>query len=229
MDLQSPEHASPIHPSLAVGLRLSVSVVVAWMLIVGLFWFLWLLIAARQQAHVVAAIPRIDFSRLKQDTELQEVKRVKPQIQKPEPPPASPTVSAGKSGGVAAGVDVSALAPPGVDFSGVGDVGAGGGGLGARLAFGSGTDRDTVPQVRIEPDYPPSARARGIEGWVTVQFDVGADGSTRNVTVVEARPPTVFDRETIKAVSGWKYSPKIQDGKPVERKGLQVRLVFDLS
>jgi protein TonB len=206
-----------------------VSLCVAWLLTVGLFWFLWVLIAAREEGTVVAAIPRIDFSRLRQDTDLQEVKRVKPQINEPEPPPSSPIVTAAKSAGVTAGVDVSALAPPGVDFSGMGGTGQGASSLGAQLAFGGGTDRDTVPQVQIEPDYPPAAKARGIEGWVTVQFDVGADGSTRNVTVVDAKPLTVFDRATVKAVSDWKYSPKIQDGKPVERKGLQVRLVFQMN
>lgn len=208
--------------------RIPISLALALCLNTGLFCFLWALIAAREEGSVIAAIPRIDFSRLKQDTELQEVKRVKPQIEKPQAPPASPTVSASKSVSVTAGVDASALAPSGVDFTGSGGGGLAGG-IGAGLAFGAGTDRDAVPQVRIEPDYPPGARTRRIEGWVTVQFDVGADGSTKNIVVIDSKPTHLFDRETVRAVAGWKYSPKVQDGKPVERTGIQMRIVFDLS
>jgi periplasmic protein TonB len=214
---------------LATGLRTLVSFSAAGFVSVGLFWFLSTLIAHRDQGNVVAAVPRIEFSRLKRDTEVQEVKRVKPEIEKPKLPPSTPTVSAGKTAGVIAGVDTSALAPPGVDFSGVGVSGDQSVGLGARLAFDSGSDRDAVPELRIDPDYPPEARARHIEGAVTVEFDVGTDGGTRDVRVVDAEPPGVFERETIKAVSEWKYNPKIQDGKLVERKGLQVRLVFSLK
>ncbi len=211
-----------------VPIRLSISFGMALGVTAGLFWFLWVLIAAREEGAVIAAIPRIDFSRLRHDTELQEVKRVKPQIDKPRPPPASPTVSASKAVSVTAGVDASSLAPSAVDFSGVAGGGLAGG-VGASLGFGAGADRDAVPQVRIEPEYPPGARARRIEGWVTVRFDVAADGSTRNIVVVESKPARLFDRETLRAVGGWKYSPKIQDGKPVERKGIQMRIVFELD
>jgi protein TonB len=150
-------------------------------------------------------------------------------IEKPQPPPSTPTVSAGKTAGAIAGVDVSALAPPGVDFSGVGVAGGSGVGAGQQLAFGSGGDRDAVPQLRIDPDYPPDARAKRIEGSVTVSFDVGTDGSTHDIKVLNAAPPGVFEKATIEAVSNWKYNPKIQDGKLVERKGLEVRLVFALK
>lgn len=196
----------------------------------SLFWLLAALIAPREQKTGVAVVPRIDFSRLKRDTKVHEIKRVKPRIEKPEPPPSAPTVSASQSSGGGLGVDVASLAPASVNFGAVGGGGSGvAGSLAANLPLGAGNDRDAVPQVRINPDYPPSARARGIEGWVTVRFDVGPDGSTRNIQVVAARPEGVFDRATERAVAGWKYSPKIQDGKRVERKGLEVRLEFSLE
>src|SRR5262245_49850004 len=113
-----------------------------------MFFFMWTFISAREHGQVVAAIPRIDFSRLKLDSELQEVKRVKPEITKPTAPPSSTTVSASKNVSVTAGLDTSSLAPSGVDFTGSG--GGGIGGAGAALAFGTGSDRDCVPQVRID-------------------------------------------------------------------------------
>ena len=68
-----------------------------------------------------------------------------------------------------------------------------------------------------------------IEGWVDVQFTVGIDGSVRNPVVLAAEPRTIFDRAAIQAVKGWKYNPKIQDGKPVERQNLKVRIRFQLE
>ena len=213
----------------ASGLRLFVSFALAGGLMLWLFWLLAALIAPRTEGNVVAVIPRIDFSRLKRETELHVIRRVKPPIEKPDRPPAAPTVSASQSASGGLGVDVASLAPASVNFGGIGAGGTGGtGSLAANLTFGAGNDRDAVPEVRVNPDYPPGARARRVEGWVTVRFDVGADGSTENIQVVAAQPEGVFEQATKQAVAGWKYSPKIEDGKRVERKGLEVRLKFSL-
>jgi hypothetical protein len=48
--------------------------------------------------------------------------------------------------------------------------------------------------------------------------------------VLAAAPRTIFDRAAIEALKGWKYNPKIQDGKPVERLNLKVaQLPFDAA
>ncbi|HXV35929.1 MAG TPA: energy transducer TonB [Myxococcota bacterium] len=210
------------------GARISVSLAFAGCLTTALFWFLWMLIASRPQSAQVAAITHIDFSRLKADSEIEERKRVKAEIHKPVPPPDTPTVSASKSLSVGAGMDKSALAPSEIDFAGGSGDGPAGA-FGSALAFNAGGDRDAMPQFRIDPDYPPGARERRIEGWVVVQFDVGTEGGTRNVRVVSAQPKGIFDREAIRAVAGWKYSPMIKDGRPAERRGIAVRLTFRLD
>ena len=38
----------------------------------------------------------------------------------------------------------------------------------------------------------------------------------RDVVVIDADPPDVFDHEAIRAVSKWKFKPRIEDGRPVE-------------
>jgi periplasmic protein TonB len=193
---------------------------------VALFWLLRVLIGASGSLDAIQAAPKIEFVRLRKDTDVEEKKRVKPQIEKPEPPPKAETVSASKELSVIPGADLSVLAPS-LNFSGAG---GGVGGLGAaQLAIAGGTDRDAVPQVRIQPDYPIQARQKGIEGWVDVKFDVGADGSVRNPVVVDADPRQIFDRAAVQAVKGWKYSPKIEDGRAVERRGLKVRIRFKLE
>ena len=191
----------------------------------ALFWLLRTLISASGAFDEIQASPKIEFVRLRKDTELEEKKRVKPEIEKPEPPPKAETVNTAKMS-VIPGADMAALAPS-VDYSGVG---GGLGGLGvAELSVSAGSDRDAVPQVRIQPDYPIQARQKGIEGWVDVKFNVGADGSVRNPVVVNAKPKQIFDRAALQAVKGWKYNPKIEDGRAVERKGLKVRIRFQLE
>jgi protein TonB len=207
-------------------LRLPVAFAVASCISVGLFWLLRALIGVSGAFDDIAAPPKIEFVRLRKDTEFEEKKRVKPQIEKPEPPPKAENVTTDQKMSVMPGADLAALAPS-LDYSGLG---GGIGGLGAgELAMAAGSDRDAVPQVRIQPDYPIQARQKGIEGWVDVQFSVGADGSVRNPVVVNAQPKKIFDRAAVQAVKGWKYNPKIEDGKAVERHGLKVRIRFQLE
>jgi protein TonB len=206
-------------------LRFPVAFGVAFGISVGLFWLLRVLIGVSGALDEIAAPPKIEFVRLRKDTEIEEKKRVKPQIEKPEPPPKAENITTAEKLSVIPGADLAALAPS-VEYSGVG----GGIGLGAtELAMSGGSDRAAVPQVRIQPDYPIQARQKGIEGWVEVKFTVSTDGSVRNPVVVNAQPKKIFDRAALQAVKGWKYNPKIEDGKPVEQHGIKVRLTFRLE
>ncbi len=47
--------------------------------------------------------------------------------------------------------------------------------------------------------------------------------------MVDAEPKGMFDEAAIAAVSKWKYNPKVEEGSPVERRGVQVKLTFKLE
>lgn len=211
--------------------RFPIALVLSCALSVGMFWGLHAMITVTGAFEALQPAAKIEFVRLRRDTVVEEKKRIKPVFEKPTaPPPSAPEVATAQKTSVVAGTDIASLAPS-VDFSvvGSGGIGRGGGGLAAELSSGGGVDRDAVPQVRIQPDYPIGARQKGIEGWVDVQFSVGTDGSVRNAVVVDAEPRSVFDSAALQAVRGWKYSPKIKDGKPVERAGVRVRIRFNLE
>lgn len=96
--------------------------------------------------------------------------------------------------------------------------------------LGSGfSDRDAIPLARIEPIYPTKARIKGIEGWVRVQFDITAAGFTRNIKILDSKPPRIFDKAAISAVRKWKQRPKIEDGKPVDQIGNTAQVDFTLE
>lgn len=92
-----------------------------------------------------------------------------------------------------------------------------------------GRDQDVVPLVRVDPDYPPRARQRGIEGYVDLEFTISAVGTVQDAKVIGSNPAYVFDRSALSAVRKWKYNPKIENGVAVSRSGVRVRLTFELG
>jgi protein TonB len=91
-----------------------------------------------------------------------------------------------------------------------------------------GVDRDTLPLVRVNPTYPPRAEQNGVEGWVQVRFTVTAAGTIRDAVVVESEPGETFDAAALEAIARWRYNPRIENGEPVERVGLQTLFRFTL-
>lgn len=88
---------------------------------------------------------------------------------------------------------------------------------------------DAVPMVRMEPVYPEGARARGIEGYVVMAFDITKEGTVKNITVVEAQPKGIFERAATRALAHFKYKPRIADGVAVERQNARFQFTFSLD
>jgi protein TonB len=86
-----------------------------------------------------------------------------------------------------------------------------------------------VPIIRIAPQYPQAALAKGVEGYVDVIFDVTAIGTTENIRILEAVPSSVFNRSVLKAVSGWKYKPNVVDGVAVKTPDVRDRVRFNME
>ena len=194
----------------------------------ALFWFLGIMISKRSTPESLLAIPRIDFTRLVRDTDTQEIARVKPEIKKIEPPPSPQNVSTNTKASVAAGLDSSNLAPAGVDFgSGEGGIRQGGGA--PSIAMAGGSDRGPVPQVRIDPDYPPQAKDRGIEGWVLFSYTVTKEGRVKDIVILDSQPKGLWDRSTLRAVANWRFQPALKDGKPVETRGMKTKYNYELE
>ncbi len=183
----------------------------------GLFYLMQALILGKDMKLGEMSGTMIDFVRLKKDSDLDIKKRKMPDKQEPEEPPPPPDLSMAKSnkpsqdmGDMAFAIDVD------IDLSG------------ANIAIAA-SDSDVVPIVRIRPQYPLRASERGIEGWVEVEFTISKLGTVKNPSVLKSYPSSIFDRSALKAIRKWKYNPKIEDGEPVERPGVKVRLKFDLS
>jgi periplasmic protein TonB len=79
---------------------------------------------------------------------------------------------------------------------------------------------------RVEPIYPPLARAARIQGQVRLQAIISRAGRIENLQVLSGHPMLV--QAAIDAVRQWRYRPYILNGDPVEVE-TQVTVNFVLS
>jgi periplasmic protein TonB len=212
-------------------IRLPVSFSLAWLATVTLFWFLGatLTLGRTTGPELIRTIPNIDLRPVHVPEPLEHhLPPVKPPIVKHEPLPGLPSITVDpRPGGFFTGTGTSPI--EGLDPFTVGGPGRlsptdpGGG-----PAMG-GPDRDALPQIRIEPDYPPLAKAHGIEGWISFRFTVTREGRVKDVEIIAADPPHVWDQATLRAVSNWRYQPKLENGQPVEQRGVTATYRFTLD
>ncbi len=200
-----------------MGIRLPVAAFLACFVTFGLFWSMQALIGVTGELKEGSSAPAVDFVRLRRDPRVETKKREPPKRAKPEQPPPPPDISMSKAnldpGSLAA---VVPMIDPGDGISG---------GIGSM----GGSDRDAVPLVRIEPEYPMRARQRGIEGWVTVEFTISKAGTIKDPVVLASEPGTIFDRNALRSIRKWKYNPKILNGEAIERPGQRVTIEFTME
>ena len=143
---------------------------------------------------------------------IEDQPRTKPkQVIEPTLPPATPTLISDNNN------SVTMHGPVPVDH---GDNG---------FTINLGESDTPIATLRTQPQYPQNAITRGIEGWVTLSFDVTRVGTTDNIQIVESEPGTTFDSAAIRALAKWKYIPKTTDGTTVRVNNMQTRLVFEME
>ncbi|GAA0820960.1 hypothetical protein GCM10009111_27220 [Colwellia asteriadis] len=184
-----------------------------------LLWGMQKLIAGGENAMTDPVKGNVlDFIRLKKDDAIvkKERKPQKPAKPKEPPPPmntppmpqANPNANVAKSSFAA---DIQA------------DNGLSGG-----LSLDT-NDGDYLPIVKVAAVYPRRAQARGLEGFVIVEFTVSKTGSVNSPVVVKAEPEGVFERAALDAVMKFKYKPRVVDGEAMEVAGVQNRITFEID
>ncbi len=159
--------------------------------------------------------PRVNLKWLKSPPEPEPVVDPPPprRIDPPQLPPETKVDVAEPLGGQGIGVTAAPPQPQ----PGVGIV------VGAGVA-----DGPLINILKVEPQYPPAAAVKGIEGLVIVEFDVNAAGTVENVVIVESTD-RVFNRAAVAAASQFKYKPRIVDGVPQGVQGVRQKFRFDLN
>jgi periplasmic protein TonB len=196
-------------------LRIPIAALAGALFTTSMFWLLWSLIETDFDVGERTVAESIEFSRMRRDTEVATKRDQKVERERPPPTPQTPRMALS-----AGGIDnnVASLSPI-VDARGAM----------SRMTMTAGSDRDVIPLVRVNPEYPQRALQRGLEGWVQVQFTITATGTVKDPIVVDAMPKNVFDDAALKAIARWRYNPKVENGAAVERVGVQTRILFQLE
>ncbi len=200
-----------------IAIRWFVAMVLAALITLGLFYLMQALIATgasfSQQATVVkvvdATMPDIQMEVVR------EVERPEPIEQLDTPPPPVAERQANLDSGPSLAIERAAVQ---VDA----DLEIGGASI-------SITDGEMLPLVNVTPTYPTRAASRGIEGWCQVSFTVTDTGGVRDVVVVDADPPEIFDTASNRAAEKFKFQPKVVDGKGVEVPNVQYVFRYQLE
>jgi len=200
--------------SILTGLRFPIAIAFGLFLNGFMFWTLWSLTNVVFDIDAIATT-RIEFSRTRTDTRTETKRIEEAELDRPPVIPETPSMQISQGG-----LDTNAITmAPSIDTAGAM----------TGISLSAGSDRDVIPLVRINPDYPPRALSRGIEGWVQVQFTISETGAVIDAIVVDASPKNVFDDAAIKAISRWRYNPKVEGAVAVQRKGIQTILRFELE
>ncbi|TPD53906.1 MAG: energy transducer TonB [Thalassolituus maritimus] len=163
----------------------------------------------------------VDFSSRRQDSASETRSRKKP----PPPPEAPVTPQSNTQDQTPAPVTAPALSlsPLSTDLS-VGDLVSSSGLLdGVSVA-----DAEVAPLVRPPAVYPARAKMRNIEGSVTARLTIRPDGTVSDVEIIQAEPQGVFEREAMRAMYRYRFSPKMVNGEAVTQTATQM-LEFSLQ
>lgn len=156
----------------------------------------------------------LEFVRLEEEVEIPPDRNPpKPPPPPDEVPPDMPEVDYDTD--VTIGIEID---PVTVDPGDNGPVGA-----------GFEADGEYLPIIKVLPVYPQRAQARGIEGYVLLEFVVTTSGAVRDPVVVEAKPPGVFNRSAIEAALKFKYRPRVANGERLEVSGVRNLIQFQLK
>ena len=200
-------------------IRWAISMVMASGITLGLFYFMQFLIATGQRLDERVTVVKIVDATMP-DIELEVIEEIdKPEPieelvdEQPEVQEKQINIDAGPSLNIErASIEIDT-------------------GLQLSNASISATDGDFLPLVAIAPQYPTRAAQRGIEGWCLVSFTVDGQGGVveDSIIVVDAEPPSIFDRSSTRAAVRFKFQPRVQDGIGVEVTGVQYLFRYQLE
>tara|TARA_B100000287_G_C20515452_1_gene734794 strand:- start:48 stop:908 length:861 start_codon:yes stop_codon:yes gene_type:complete len=92
-------------------------------------------------------------------------------------------------------------------------------------------DNDLTILYKYAAEYPSSARASEIEGWVLLEFDINKEGKATNIKMIDYEPSKakIFRNNSIKALKKWKFKPPIKNGEIVIKKSIKTKFSFSLE
>ena len=86
-----------------------------------------------------------------------------------------------------------------------------------------------LPQVQIQPIYPPKALQKGIKGHVVVELTVSKSGRVKDPIIRVSEPKGVFDFAVLQAIRKYRFKPRLVNDEPTEVTGVTYKINFDFN
>ena len=90
-------------------------------------------------------------------------------------------------------------------------------------------DQEVRPIYRRRVKYPATAAQNGYRGYVVTEFSVDKNGFVQSPVVVDSEGPKSFEREALRAISGYRYAPRFINGEPVTTPKVTSRIIFKMD
>ena len=77
---------------------------------------------------------------------------------------------------------------------------------------------DVAPRVRFKTvmEYPARAKAKEIEGFVTLSLMINTEGKVDTAKIIESEPAGIFDKTVLRTIKKWVFEPARYKGEPVQ-------------
>ncbi len=83
-----------------------------------------------------------------------------------------------------------------------------------------------VLATRPPPEFPEAEASEESEGWFRLGFTIDADGTTKDVVVLDQVGSPSMAKAARTSVARWKYKPATQDGQAVEQYANTAEILF---
>jgi TonB family protein len=94
-----------------------------------------------------------------------------------------------------------------------------------KVAISAGVAQGMLIQ-KVDPVYPPDAKAAKVQGRVTLRITINTEGTVEDLSVVSG--PEMLRQAALDAVKQWHYKPYLLNGEPVAVDTI-VNLIFTLA
>jgi len=207
-------------------IRLLIALLSGTSIALALFWGMQAMIS--NNLHGLKETDNIvmtEFVRLKRETQLQTKQRQIPEKPKPKQRPKQPALKTQTTQVTQKALPQMAM--PKLDMPLQSSQFSGSSLSGIQVGQGA-ISTSVIPLVRIPPIYPRRAANRRIQGWVTLEFTITAQGRVKDASVIDSKPNSIFNSAALKAIKRWKFKPHIVAGEAQEQRARQT-LEFKLA
>jgi len=202
-------------------IRYFLGAIIALSVSLGLFYFMNFLISGETTLTKGAdEIKRMDFIRVKHEELLEAKKRVLPKEPKLKEEPPKPKIQSDNTEIIEHRLDID-MPKPDISIDIANDALSGVEISQNFLQMNSGIAVNLMPIFKIPPRYPNRAKMLKKEGFVVLEFTINKDGFVEDIVITKSKPKKIFDKSAIRALSKWKFKPKIVAAKAVEQRARQ--------